>query len=91
MYWEIATFLVAGDMRVFHRTEAACAGKKDCQKSFTVTENLRKEKNKTKERTRNWVTELKINYSSSQGGSRMLWGKLQEAPMQTALKRKTQL
>lgn len=65
VYWEIATFLMAGDMCVFHRTEAAWA-EKDCQKLFTIlfqrtnckgicdpSENLRKEENKTKERTGN--------------------------------------
>lgn len=73
VYWEIATFLMAGDMCVFHRTEAAWA-EKDCQKLFTIlfqrtnckgicdpSENLRKEENKTKERTGNWITERVIN------------------------------
>lgn len=66
LYWERATFLVVGDMCVFHRTEAPRVRKRECQKLFTVlfqrtnckgicdpSENLRKEKNKTKERARN--------------------------------------
>lgn len=34
--WDIATFLVAGDMCVFHRTEAAHVRKRDGQESFNI-------------------------------------------------------